>query len=78
MNKKGIIQAAVAVGLVGGAIYFWLSMNKKDDENTNFAGDDKSLLAENNYPFGQYFKDRSGIVVKSRPYYRRNRGVYGK
>lgn len=76
--KKGIIQGVIAVALIGGAYAIWKSMNKKEDENTNFAGDDKSLLAENNYPFGQYFKDRSGIVVKSRPYYRRNRGIYGK
>ena len=76
--NKGIVQGLVALTLIGGAFYLWKSMNKKDDENTNFAGDNKSLLAENNYPFGQYFKDRSGIVVKSKPFFGRNRNVYGK
>jgi hypothetical protein len=42
----------------------------------NFAGSNDMLLAENNYPFGQYFKDHLGFIVKSRPFYRKNLGTY--
>jgi hypothetical protein len=49
---------------------------RKKDENTNFDGNNASILAEKNYPYGQYFADRQSRRVSSRPFYRRNRGTY--
>lgn len=42
----------------------------------NFSGSGEMILAEKNYPFGQYFQDPTGIVVSSKPFVRRNRGTY--
>ena len=76
MKTKGILFAVLATATLAGGAYLLIQMNKKDDENTNFAGQDEDVIASSNYPFGQYFKDRTGIVVKSRPFYRQNRGTY--
>lgn len=72
MNKKGIFQAILAAGIIGTGIYLYFSMRKKD-ENTNFDGNNASILAEKNYPFGEYFADRQSRRVSSRPFYRSNR-----
>jgi hypothetical protein len=76
MNTKGISQAILAAGIIGTGIYLYFSMKKKDEENTNFDGNNASILAEKNYPYGQYFADRQSRRVSSRPFYRRNRGTY--
>jgi hypothetical protein len=76
MNKKGIFQAVLAAGIIGTGIYLYFSMRKKDDENTNFDGNNASILAEKNYPYGQYFAERKARRVSSRPFYSRNRGTY--
>ena len=54
--------------------YMMLEVTTK--EFPNFSGDGQMLLAENNYPFGQYFQDPVGLVVSSKPFVRRNRGTY--
>jgi hypothetical protein len=54
--------------------YMMLEVNPNNFPN--FAGSNDMLLAENNYPFGQYFEDPIGIKVNSRPFYRRNLGTY--
>jgi hypothetical protein len=73
MNTKGIFQAVLAAGIIGTGIYLYFSMRKKDDENTNFDGNNASILAEKNYPYGEYFADRKVRRVSSRPFYRSNR-----
>lgn len=73
MNTKGIFQAVLAAGIIGTGIYLYFSMKKKDEENTNFDGNNASILAEKNYPFGEYFADRQVRRVSSRPFYRSNR-----
>jgi len=54
--------------------YMMLEVNQNNFPN--FTGGDQMLLAEKNYPFGQYFEDPTGIVVSSKPFVRRNRGTY--
>jgi hypothetical protein len=76
MKTKAIIQGVVGLALLYGGYRIWRTIRKNEDENTNFSGNNEILLAENNYPFGQYFKDPVGITVKSRPFYRRNKGTY--
>lgn len=75
MNAKGILFAVLAAATLGGAVYLYVVLNKQEDENSNFDGGDyninetQSLLASKNYPFGEFFEDRVGITIKSKPYY---------
>jgi hypothetical protein len=77
MKALGIFQVLLALTAVSGGIYVLVKHAEKADDN-NFSGgnDDKMLLAENNYPYGQYFKDPVGITVKSKPFYRRHGRTY--
>jgi hypothetical protein len=76
MKAKGILFSILALATMAGAGFLLISMNKKDeDESSNFAGENENVLAENNTPYGEYFKDPIGITVKSRPFYKRNRGI---
>lgn len=77
MKTKGYLFGVLAIATIAGGAYLLITMNKKDeDENTNFAGSDENVIAKKNYPFGEYFEDPVGIKVKSRPFYRRNKGTY--
>lgn len=79
MKAKGYLFGVLALATISGAAYLLITMNKKDeDESTNFAGENELLLAENNNPYGQYFKDPIGITVRSNPFYARNKGTYKK
>jgi len=76
MKTKVIIQAIVGVALLYGGYAIWRRIKAKDDEQTNFDGSGEMVIAENNYPYGQYFANREDIRVESLPFYRRNRGTY--
>lgn len=76
MKTKGYLFGVLAAATLLGGAYLFITMNKKDDENTNFAGGEDDVIASSNYPFGEYFKDPVGIIVKSRPFYSRNKGSY--
>jgi hypothetical protein len=76
MKAKGILFGVLALATMAGAGFLLINMNKKDeDESLNFAGEKENVLAENNTPYGEYFKDPIGITVKSKPFYKRNRGT---
>jgi hypothetical protein len=70
MKVKGYIFGVLALATVVGAAYILIGKDKKKDEeeDANFGGE---VLAENNVPFGQYFKDPVGITIRSNPFYKR-------
>lgn len=75
MNAKGILFAVLAVTTLGGAVYLYIALNKKEEDDANFDGgydnvnEHQSLLASKNYPFGEFFEDRIGLTIKSKPFY---------
>jgi len=76
MKTKGIIQAIVGVALLYSGYAIWRRIKAKDDEQTNFDGGNDVVLAENNYPYGEYFAAREDLTIQSLPFYRRNKGTY--
>jgi hypothetical protein len=77
MKALGVFQILLALTAVSGGIYILMKHTDKGD-SSNFSGgdDEKMLIAENNYPFGEYFQDPVGITVKSKPFYRRHGRTY--